>query len=88
LFFALLTTTNKLGAAFAVGASFAILEVVFGFVPGGDNSQEALDGLLITYSLGTAFGLFLAFIAMLKYPLNRAAHDEIRAELERRAIAT
>jgi GPH family glycoside/pentoside/hexuronide:cation symporter len=88
LFFALLTTTNKLGAAFAVGASFAILEVVFGFVPGGDNSQEALDGLLITYSLGTAFGLFLAFIAMLKYPLNRTAHDEIRAELERRAIAT
>lgn len=87
LFFALLTTTNKLGAAFAVGASFAILEVVFGFVPGGENSQEALDGLLITYSLGTALGLFLAFIAMLKYPLNRAAHDEIRAELERRAKA-
>ncbi|MDG1836947.1 MAG: MFS transporter, partial [Pseudomonadales bacterium] len=58
LFFALLTTTNKLGAAFAVGASFAILEVAFGFVPGGDNSSEALDGLLVTYCVGTAFGLF------------------------------
>ena len=84
LFFALLTTTNKLGAAFAVGASFAILEVAFGFVPGGDNSSEALDGLLVTYCVGTAFGLFLAFLSMLKYPLNRTAHDEIRRELERR----
>ena len=84
LFFALLTTTNKLGAAFAVGASFAILEVAFGFVPGGDNSSEALDGLLVTYCVGTAFGLFLAFLSMLKYPLDRAAHDEIRRELERR----
>ena len=84
LFFALLTTTNKLGAAFAVGASFAILEVAFGFVPGGDNSSEALDGLLVTYCVGTAFGLFMAFLSMLKYPLDRAAHDEIRRELERR----
>ena len=87
LFFALLTTTNKLGAAFAVGASFAILEVVFGFVPGGDNTQEALDGLLVTYSVGTAFGLFLAFLSMLKYPLNREAHDKIREELEQRALS-
>ena len=84
LFFALLTTTNKLGAAFAVGASFAILEVAFGFVPGGDNSSEALDGLLVTYCVGTAFGLFMAFLSMLKYPLDRTAHDEIRRELERR----
>ncbi len=84
LFFALLTTTNKLGAAFAVGASFAILEVAFGFVPGGDNSSEALDGLLVTYCVGTAFGLFMAFLSMLKYPLDRTAHDAIRRELERR----
>ena len=84
LFFAFLTTTNKLGAAFAVGASFAILEVAFGFVPGGDNSSEALDGLLVTYCVGTAFGLFMAFLSMLKYPLDRTAHDAIRRELERR----
>lgn len=84
LFFALLTTTNKLGAAFAVGASFAILEVAFGFVPGGDNSSEALDGLLVTYCVGTAFGLFMAFLSMLKYPLDRTEHDAIRRELERR----
>ena len=81
LFFALLTTTNKFGAALAVGASFAILEVVFDFVPGGNNAQPALDGLLVTYALGTAAGLFVAFLALLGYPLNKQAHDKILAQL-------
>jgi len=82
LFFALLTTTNKLGAALAVDDSFAILEVVFALVPGGDNEQSALDGLLVTYAVGTAGGLFIAFIALLGYPLNKQAHDKIRAQLD------
>lgn len=84
LFFALLTTTNKLGAAFGVGISFVILEVVFDFVPGAKNSQQALDGLLYTYTIGTAIGLFLAFIALVGYPLDRAAHNKIRAQLDER----
>lgn len=84
LFFALLTTTNKLGAAFAVGVSFAILEIAFGFIPGGENNQAALDGLLITYTAGTALGLLLAYFSLIGYPLDRAAHDDIRTQLEAR----
>ncbi|MAT83080.1 MAG: MFS transporter [Gammaproteobacteria bacterium] len=84
LFFALLTTTNKLGAALAVGISFAILEKVVGFAPGPDNSQAALDGLLWVYVLGTGLGLLAAYVALIGYPLTRARHDEIRAELDRR----
>ena len=82
--FALLTTTNKLGAALAVGISFAILEKVVGFAPGPDNSQAALDGLLWVYVLGTGLGLLAAYVALIGYPLTRARHDEIRAELDRR----
>ncbi|MCB1645159.1 MAG: MFS transporter [Pseudomonadales bacterium] len=85
MFFALLTTTNKLGAAFAVGISFSVLELLFDFVPGGQNSQEALDGLLLTYAFGTAIGLFLAFIPLIGYPLDRAAHEKIREALDARA---
>ena len=81
LFFALLTTTNKLGAALAVGISFFTLDLVFGFVPGGDNSPEALQGLLLTYCIGTFLGLFVAILPMLGYPLDKAAHDEIRRKL-------
>jgi Na+/melibiose symporter-like transporter len=54
---------------------------VFDFVPGGNNAQPALDGLLVTYALGTAAGLFVAFLALLGYPLNKQAHDKIRAQL-------
>jgi Na+/melibiose symporter-like transporter len=84
LFFALLTTTNKLGGALAVGVSFAILEQVVGFRPGAGNPQEALDGLLLTYVLGTGLGLLAAYVALIGYPLTRQRHEEIRAALEER----
>lgn len=84
LFFALLTTTNKLGAALAVGVSFAILEQVVGFQPRAENSQAALDGLLWTYVLGTSLGLLAAYVALIRYPLDRTRHDAIRAELDAR----
>lgn len=87
LFFALLTTTNKLGAALAVGVSFTILELAFNFLPGAENSQESLDGLLYTYAIGTALGLFLAYVALIRYPLNKDAHNRIRAALDERSNA-
>ena len=85
LFFALLTTTNKLGSALAVGASFSILEVVIGFVPGGDNSQPVLDGLLLTYTLGAIIGLLAAWLPMIGYPLTKDVHADIREQLEARS---
>jgi Na+/melibiose symporter-like transporter len=84
LFFALLTTTNKVGGALAVGVSFAILEQVVGFQPGTDNSQSVLDDVLLTYVLGTAVGLLAAYFALVGYPLTRERHQQIRAELEAR----
>jgi Na+/melibiose symporter-like transporter len=84
LFFAMLTTTNKLGAAVAVGMSFAILEAVFDFQPGVANPQAALDGLLWTYAIGTAAGLFLAALPVIGYSLDRTQHAAIRAELDAR----
>jgi len=85
LFFALLTTTNKLGAAIAVGLCFWVLEAGFGFVDKAGNSPEAIHGLLITYCIGTALGLFLAYLPMINYPLTSKRHAEIRAQLDARA---
>jgi Na+/melibiose symporter-like transporter len=85
LFFAMLTTTNKLGAAVAVGLSFTILEAVFAFQPAAENSEAALQGLLWTYAIGTAAGLLLAALPVINYPLNRAQHQKIRDQLDARA---
>ena len=87
LFFALLTTTNKLGGALAVGVSFAVVDVVFGFQDAAGNTQAAIDGLLLTYIVGTSAGLFLAYLCLVRYPLTRERHREIRAQLDRRMAA-
>jgi Na+/melibiose symporter-like transporter len=88
IFFALLTTSNKLGAAVAVGTCFTVVEVVYGFVPGPGNSQAAIDGLLFTYCVGTSLGLMLAYLPLINYPLTRARHAEIREELSVRNLAS
>ena len=81
LFFALYTTTGKLGGALGVGLSFGILDLVFDFQPGAVNSAAALDGLLYTYTLGFALPMFVAYIAMIKYPLTKQKHEEIVEKL-------
>ncbi|MEK9871607.1 MAG: sodium:melibiose symporter, partial [Gammaproteobacteria bacterium] len=65
--------------------SFTVLEVAFQFDPRGDNSPEALVGLLYTYCLGTALGLFCAFLPLIRYPLDKTLHAQIRRELDARA---
>ena len=81
LFFALLTTTDKVGAALGVGLSFTILELAFGFQPGGSNSSNALDGLLLTYTIGFAIPTFIAYAALIGYPLSKEKHDTIVSKL-------
>ena len=83
LFFALYTTTGILGGALGVGLSFGILDLVFNFQPGTVNSAAALDGLLYTYTLGFALPMFVAYIAMIKYPLTKQKHEEIVEKLRK-----
>ncbi len=85
LFFALLTTTNKLGSALAVGVVLALVENLYGFQPGSSNSAGAIDGLLFIYCASPAVALMLAYLPLIRYPLNREKHDEIRAALAARA---
>ena len=84
LFFALLTTTDKVGAALGVGISFSILELAFGFQPGGSNSADALEGLLLTYTIGFAAPTLIAYLALRSYPLTKEKHDAIVDELRAR----
>ena len=87
LFFALLTTTNKLGSALAVGVVLTLVEVGFGFSPGPGNSPEAIRGLLIVYCTAPVVALALAYLPLIGYPLNRERHAQVREELEGRAAS-
>ena len=81
MFFALLTTVNKLGSAVAVGVALTTADLVFGFVPGSDNSPAAINGLLVIYCFVPVCGLALSYLPLLRYPLTKEKHAEIREAL-------
>jgi Na+/melibiose symporter-like transporter len=82
LLYAILTGTIKVGSALAVGVTFIGLERV-GFQASSDhNSPAALLGLQAMF-LGLPALLFvLAALTLIRYPLDRRRHDEIRAALD------
>ncbi len=87
LFFAVLTTTGKLGSAIAVGLTFAFVEIFFGFTPGDEVTQEGVDGLLITYIAIPASMLLLSILPMIGYPLSKEKHAEVSRQLQLKQAA-
>ena len=81
LYYSLLTMTNKIGAALAVGITYPLLDVI-GFVPRpGANSPETLNQLMAVYVTLPALFMLAAGAVMWKFPIDRAAQEEIRAKL-------
>jgi Na+/melibiose symporter-like transporter len=86
LLYAILTGTAKIGAALAVGVTFVGLDKLAGFDASSDhNSPTAILGLH-TFFLGVPGVLFvLAALLLIRYPLTRRRHDEIRQALEQQS---
>ena len=81
LFFALMTTSSKVGSALAVVTTFTFVEFFFAFQPGPDNTPEGIQGLLITYCLFAVLTFGIAYICFIRYPLTRERHREIEQDL-------
>ena len=83
VFFALLTMTEKIGLALAVGITYVILDSI-GFVAGGQNTEAAIDGLLLLFALAPTALHLAAAVVLWRFPLGRAHQHELRAQLARR----
>ena len=84
LFFSLLTMTGKVGAALAVGASYALIDML-GFVPRGANSDLALAGVLGTF-VWLPVAMYVAVgLIMWNFPLDEAAQRRNREIITERA---
>ena len=82
LFFALLTTTNKVGAAVSVSICYLILGAL-GFDPAAEtNSDGAISGLMWTFVLMPCVCFGIAALALRNYPLDREKHSEIQLRLK------
>ncbi|MEP0708691.1 MAG: MFS transporter [Parvibaculum sp.] len=87
LFYSLLTSTSKVGAAFAIFIAYSLLDSI-GFQAGGENSKAVLDSLRAVYVwpaciISAAVAGILWF-----YPIDEDRQVENRRILEQRGLET
>jgi glycoside/pentoside/hexuronide:cation symporter, GPH family len=80
LLFSIFNMTGALAMAFAVALAFSLVGW-FGYVPGTDNSAEALRGLQWVFALGPAIAHFISALLVWNFPLDENRHAQIRREL-------
>ncbi|MBO6669744.1 MFS transporter [Parvibaculum sp.] len=86
LFYALLTLTQKLGGAVAVGVVFWTLALI-GFVPEpGANTEATLTGLSIVFVATPVICNALVAAIMWKFPIGIKEQEELRRQLAERFV--
>ena len=80
MFFALLTSTNKIGLAAAIGVSYALLDLVR-FAPDIDNSAGAIDGLRAIYIALPSASLLVAGVVISRFRFDERAQRAAREAL-------
>lgn len=82
MLYALVTSTNKIGATLSVGVAYFILPL-FGFVAreGAVNTQEAIWGLEACYLAPPILCVLVGGLAMWGYRLDERRHAEVRIAL-------
>lgn len=83
LFFSVFASSVKLGPAIGVGIALPLIAWA-GFKAGPGNAPEALEALKYVFALGPALAHIIATLIIWRFPLNEAAHAEIRRALDRR----
>jgi Na+/melibiose symporter-like transporter len=82
----LLTLTQKLGGAVAVGVVFWTLALI-GFVPKqGENTEATLTGLSIVFVATPMICNALVALVMMKFPIGLKEQEELRRKLDERFV--
>ena len=81
LYFSIFSLSAKAGMAAAIGIALPLVGWL-GFVPSAQNSPEALAGLAAVFALGPAIAHLISAALLVRFPLDEAAHTEIRRQLE------
>jgi Na+/melibiose symporter-like transporter len=83
VYFSLLTLTEKIGLALAVGVPFVILPAL-GFEPRGEKTAEGIRALVLIFALAPASLHLAAAFVLWRFPLGRAHQRELREKLATR----
>ena len=82
----MLTLTNKIGYAAAVGITYPILDWI-GFVPKGTNTAQAIEGLKYMFVFLPIPLILLAALLMWNFPLDSKRQQELRGLIAERDSA-
>lgn len=85
LFYSLLTMTNKIGHAVAIGVAYFALEVI-GFQAGGENTPAVISGLKAVYVWPAMIISVVIGVLVWRFPLDEEKQLENRRILEARAL--
>jgi len=83
LYFGLIAFVQKLGSAIAIWFIGIILSWV-GYTPGATQSTEAMWGIRLIFSEGTAFFILLVIIICLLSPMTREKHKALTEAISRK----
>ncbi|WP_375187038.1 MFS transporter [Sphingobium yanoikuyae] len=83
LFFSVFALSAKLGPAIGIGIALPLIAWL-GFAAGPHNHPTALEGLKTVFALGPAIAHIIATLIIWRFPLDEAAHAEIRRALDQR----
>ncbi len=83
LFYALLSMTQKVGGAVAIGISYAALDIM-GFVPGGDNGNGVILWFEILFIVPPMLLNLITAITILGFPIDKARQEHNRKIIEGR----
>ncbi len=81
LYYSLMSGAYKTGASFAIGIPYILLGLVVGFKAGGENTPEAIRGLMYVFVGVPVVAYTLAAMIIRGYPLTRKAQAETAAQL-------
>ncbi|MBO9601245.1 MAG: MFS transporter [Novosphingobium sp.] len=81
LYFSVFSIASKSAGAVAVGVALPLVGWL-GFDPKAANSPEVLDGLLYVFALCPAIAHTISAALLARFPLDEAAHSEIRRRLD------
>jgi len=86
VYYGLWNFLTKLTSALGIATSGWALKL-FGYVPNVAQTPHALLGIRIFFALAPSIALLVSLPILIRYPITRQSHAELRAKLEQRTLA-
>ncbi len=83
LFYSLLSMTEKIGGALAIGLTYTALDVM-GFIPGGDNSERVILSFEILFIVPPMLLNLLIAMIISNFPIDKARQEHNRKLIDDR----